>query len=162
MTTPTDSDSRRGCPCGSGRTLAACCGDYLSGTPAPSAEALMRSRYTAFVLADERYLRETWHPRTRPQALDITSFPVWTGLDIRRVEAGEPADGEGTVEFVAHFLDNGRAQALHECSRFVQENGRWYYLDGQIISTDGMPAKTGRNEPCPCGSGRKFKRCCGQ
>lgn len=123
------------CPCGSGRALAACCGRFHDGQPAPDAHALMRSRYSAYALKRRDYLLATWHPSTRPEALDLDDPPgartVWLGLDIKRhaVIAADRAD----VEFVARWRSGGgKAQRLHETSRFVRENGRWYYLNGDI------------------------------
>ncbi|KAB7624141.1 YchJ family protein [Alkalilimnicola sp. S0819] len=143
------------CPCGSGGALAHCCGPILGGeAPAPTAEALMRSRYSAFVLDNTAYLRESWHPSTRPAALAPGEGPNWRGLTIIAA-TGAAEDDTGEVEFVARFEENGRKGVLHETSRFVREGGRWYYLSGEI-----HPAP-GRNAPCPCGSGGKFKRCCG-
>ncbi len=143
------------CPCGSGLAFADCCEPALNGVPAPTAERLMRSRYTAFVLSEERYLSESWHPSTRPARIDTANAPRWSGLEIRRTEAGRENDDRGIVEFIAHH----HAGALHETSRFVREDGRWYYLDGEIHPKTGQPS---RNGPCPCGSGRKYKRCCGR
>lgn len=114
----------------------------------------MRSRYAAYARGDAAYLLATWHPSTRPPTLALEEDPAWCGLEIRACAAG---DREGSVEFVARYRDGGRPGALHETSRFVREEGCWYYVDGRI-----HPApKVGRNDPCPCGSGRKFKRCCG-
>ena len=96
----------------------------------PSAEALMRSRYTAYVLADAAYLQATWHPDTLPRSfvLDEQERMQWLGLQVRRhVESDEH---HASVEFVARYKINGRARRLHEVSRFVREQGRWYYLDG--------------------------------
>lgn len=154
-------DAERPCPCGSGRPFAECCGTYLAGVPAPTAEALMRSRYTAYALGDAEYLLRTWHRATRPTQIDTTGAPRWSGLEIRAVEGGGPGDERGTVEFVARFVEGGRAGALHETSRFVRQSGEWYYAEGTLHAAPPEPAKVGRNAPCPCGSGRKFKRCCG-
>lgn len=137
--------------------LAACCGRYLAGEGAPTAETLMRSRYTANVLGDGDYLRRTWHPDTRPDPLDPAVGPDWRGLEIRRTEDGGAGDETGLVEFVARFHDGRRAGVLHETSRFTRLQGRWVYVDGDIHPE---PAPTPRNAPCPCGSGKKFKRCC--
>jgi len=120
------------CPCGSGRALSDCCGRYHAGEPAPDAERLMRSRYSAFVLGLEDYLRVTWHPATRPAALelDATPRPQWLGL---AVKAHVPLDEtHATVEFVARYKLNGRAFRLHETSRFERVDGRWLYVDGAI------------------------------
>jgi SEC-C motif-containing protein len=123
------------CPCGSGRAYGQCCGLYHAGNgvPAPTAEALMRSRYCAYVLELEDYLRATWHASTCPASLDLTAPPVpkWIGLDIRRVSASENLV-ESQVEFVARYKINGKAHKLHEVSDFVREDGRWYYLSGHF------------------------------
>lgn len=116
------------CPCGSGRAYAACCQPLHEGLPAPDAERLMRSRYSAWVLRLVPYLLATWHPSTRPATLEAGT-PKWLGLQIRR----HVADGDtATVEFVARCSEGGRAQRLHEISRFLREQGRWYYLDGEF------------------------------
>ena len=106
---------------------------YHTGAATPlSAEALMRSRYTAYVLGHADYLKATWHPDTLPQpfALDDQERVQWLGLQVKRHEIQD--DQHATVEFVARYKINGRAHRLHEVSRFVREAGRWYYLDGAI------------------------------
>jgi SEC-C motif-containing protein len=121
------------CPCGNSKPLTACCGPLIDGNmPAATAEALMRSRYCAYVLRREDYLLATWHASTRPVSLDLAVEvpPKWLGLDIRRHEQGD-AD-HAIVEFVARYKINGRAHRLHEASRFVREDGRWYYVDGEV------------------------------
>ncbi len=153
--------NERPCPCGSRQPLAACCGRYHAGEPAPTAEALMRSRYSAFVLKDSDYLARTWHPSTRPQSIDLDHTPQWTGLEIRAVEGGGAVDDSGTVEFVARYRTASGLGAQHETSRFRRENGHWLYVDGTIHPPASAPSG-GRNAPCPCGSGLKFKRCCGR
>jgi SEC-C motif-containing protein len=125
--------SRTPCACGSERLYAECCGVWHAGLAtcayAPSPEALMRSRYSAYVLGLIEYLQATWHPSTAPGDLDLP--PVkWLGLEVRSAEE----DGDaGVVEFVARCRVSGRAQRLHEISRFVRMQGRWYYIDGQMI-----------------------------
>lgn len=121
------------CPCGSGLALAACCGRYLAGERAPDAQALMRSRYTAFVMQDEAYLLATWHPSTRPAHLGLAQEaprPQWLGLKIMDYRMQDAT--HATVEFVARQKIAGRAYRLHEVSRFVLESGRWFYVDGDI------------------------------
>ena len=126
------------CPCGTGETYGECCGRYLQdGRTAPTAEALMRSRYTGFATRAVHYLLATWHPSTRPDELELDENMVWRRLDVLRTDAGGPWDDAGTVEFVAHYrLDDGTAIGqrgrLHETSRFVREDGRWLYVDGGI------------------------------
>jgi SEC-C motif-containing protein len=120
------------CPCG-GADYAACCGRYHSGEPAPDALTLMRSRYSAYVLKLEAYLLATWHDSTRPAVLDLAADNTkWTGLEIRKHDAESP--DRATVEFVAHYKTGGRAARLHEVSRFVREDGKWFYLDGEFIN----------------------------
>jgi SEC-C motif domain protein len=123
------------CPCGRtdtrGRPLAfaKCCGRYLRGDAlSPDAESLMRSRYTAFVLGDERYLLATWHASTRPAEVRAEPGTKWLGLDVRAHR--EVDAGHAEVEFVARCRIAGRGARLHERSRFVREEGRWYYVDG--------------------------------
>ncbi len=120
------------CPCGSGKPTTECCGRYHAGEPAPTAEALMRSRYTAYTLQREDYLIATWHPSTRPADLGLAGEAAtkWLGLDIRRHEQSD-ADN-AIVEFIARYKINGRAHRLHETSRFVREDGRWFYVDGDV------------------------------
>ena len=123
---------RMDCPCGSGLELAGCCGRWHAGLQtaayAPTPEALMRSRYSAYVLGLIDYLMDTWHPSTAPGDLELQ--PVkWLGLEVRHVAANGDA---GVVEFVARCRVNGRAERMHETSRFVREGGRWYYIDGQF------------------------------
>jgi SEC-C motif-containing protein len=116
------------CPCGSHVAYDACCGQWHRGTAAPTAEALMRSRYTAFVLQLERYLLDTWHPTTRPPTIEFVPNQKWLGLDVRdRKTTGE---NSAEVEFIARYrIGGGSAARLHERSRFVREDGRWFYVD---------------------------------
>jgi len=117
----------------------------------------MRSRYSAYVLKESDYLRDTWHPSTRPAVLDISSDDTrWQRLEIIATQGGAAGDAQGMVEFTAHY----RGGQLHERSRFVHDEGRWFYLSGEILPPL-QEAKPGRNTPCPCGSGKKYKRCCG-
>lgn len=117
------------CPCGSGAPLVACCGRFLEGkADAPDAERLMRSRYSAFVGERGDYLLATWHASRRPPAIDFDTGAKWLGLEVRRHQPTGPDSAE--VEFVARWRVGGRAVRLHECSRFVREGGRWYYVDG--------------------------------
>ena len=123
------------CPCDSGENYERCCKNYLDQKqPAPTAEALMRSRYTAFTLLDENYLRLTWHPDTCPQTIHSNENTTWLELSINKTTAGKADDDEGTVEFVARNKTNGKAQRLHENSRFVRVNNHWLYVDGDFLS----------------------------
>ena len=120
------------CHCGSGREFSLCCGPLLSGeSRALTAEQLMRSRYSAFVLCDEAYLVKTWHPDTRPAEIETTGVQ-WLGLKVVRVEDGGAGDDRGTVEFVARYKVGGRGHRLHEVSRFARVDGQWYYVDGDF------------------------------
>ncbi len=120
------------CPCGRGPGYAACCGRWHDGPlrlAAPDAETLMRSRYSAYVLGLVPYLLDTWHPDTRPAALELdVAGTKWLGLEVRTHRRTD--DTHATVEFVARNRVSGRAQRLHETSRFVLEAGRWWYVDG--------------------------------
>ncbi|MFD6135564.1 YchJ family protein [Isoptericola sp. NPDC056618] len=132
VTLPSDDDR---CPCGSGDTYGACCGPLLAGDRlAPTAEALMRSRYTAFAVGDPAYLRATWHPRTRPRSLELDDDQRWRRLVVLATHAGGPFDDGGEVEFVAQYVQaaSGDRGRLHEVSRFVREDGRWFYVDGDL------------------------------
>ncbi len=130
MTTP------RPCPCGASPALpcADCCGRYQAGPLhllAPTAEALMRSRYSAYVLGRGDYLLATWHASTRPAVIEPDPLGLkWLGLEVRQ-HTVQGAD-HASVEFVARSKLGGRAQRLHETSRFAREGGRWYYVDGDL------------------------------
>ncbi len=122
------------CPCGSGKAYADCCGRLHAGADhAPTAEALMRSRYSAYVQKLSEYLLATWHPSTRPSELDLSADDSkWLGLEVKRHAVQD--DSHATVEFVARYRIAGRGHRLHELSRFVREDGRWYYLDGDMLA----------------------------
>lgn len=118
------------CPCGTDRPYAACCKPLHDGEAATSAERLMRSRYSAYVLQLVAYLTATWHPSTRPAHL-VLDHSRWLGLQIKQ----QATQGDrATVEFVARYKTGGKATRLHERSRFVREDGRWYYVDGEFPS----------------------------
>ena len=127
-----DAHAPRGaCPCGSGRPYEACCGPLHAGRrPAPTATALMRSRYAAFALGLSAYLAETWHPSTRPAQLDLDDGTEWTGLTISSSSGGRAWEDAGTVSFEASWRAGRRQGVLRETSRFVFEDGRWFYVDG--------------------------------
>jgi SEC-C motif domain protein len=120
------------CPCGSTRPYAQCCGLWHAGAPAPDPLSLMRSRYSAFVLCNEQYLLSTWHPRKRPDSVPFASNQKWLGLRI--VDARLTGENSGEVEFIARSrVSNAAAVRLHERSRFVREDGRWFYVDGDLL-----------------------------
>ena len=158
------------CPCGSGRAFDACCGPFLAGdASAPTAEALMRSRYTAYTVGDIDYIRRTMH-KSAIHTFDEEASRRWSreaewhGLEIKAVRQGEPEDREGEVEFVAAYVQDGEECFHHERATFKKEGQKWYYVDGEYVGTKPYVRETpkvGRNDPCPCGSGRKYKKCCG-
>lgn len=147
------------CPCGSGNLLDGCCGRYHAGQPAPSAEALMRSRYSAYVLGLVDYLLDTTLP-VQKSALDRASISQWSaqstwqGLEVESAEllGGKPE--HAFVTFTARWHDATGEHSHRERSAFVQNQGRWYFIDPTV------PLKAGRNDACPCGSEQKFKKCC--
>ncbi|MBE0567959.1 MAG: YchJ family protein [Krumholzibacteria bacterium] len=158
------------CPCGSGAEYAACCEPIVGGTvAAPTAEALMRARYTAYTRAAVGFLTDSLHPDHREQydpegAREWAEHSEWHGLEIIATEAGGPGDETGTVEFAATYTYQGEFQRYHEVASFVRRDGAWYFAEGRPgvrkpLVHDGP--RIGRNDPCPCGSGRKHKHCCG-
>lgn len=159
------------CPCGSGSAFDDCCGPILNEQkPAPTALALMRSRYTAYTLADIPYLTQSLHTKARhdhdPVAAERWARnSKWLGLEVLSQEAGSEQDDEGLVEFIASYRDQRGPHKHHEVARFIKEEGIWYYLEGQtpkVTQTTRAEPKLGRNDPCSCGSGKKFKKCCGK
>jgi SEC-C motif-containing protein len=156
------------CPCGSAENIEECCGALIGGKPAPTAEALMRSRYTAFVLGKVDYLQKTSAGEAllkfdRTEAERSLPGTEWLGLEIREVQAGGEQDPVGFVTFTARFRQNGRLVAQTERSEFRRVGGAWRYVRGEpaFETTSQEPVKPGRNDPCPCGSGKKYKKCCG-
>ncbi len=155
------------CPCGLAASYEECCGRFHAGEAAPTPEALMRSRYAAFVRQEIDYIVSTHHPESR-EHMDVDAATAWSsqsqwlGLDV----LDSTADGDrGTVEFVARYAVDGREMSHHELSRFVKIDGHWFYQDGDVVRPKPIvkdPSKVGRNEPCPCGSGKKYKKCCGR
>lgn len=128
--------SHAACPCDSGLPYGDCCGrwhaGYAQGVHAPTPEALMRSRYSAYGLGLIDYLLATWHPSTSPGELELPPLK-WLGLEVRHAQATGDA---GVVEFVARYRENGRGGRMHELSRFVCEDGRWLYIDGEQQAPD--------------------------
>lgn len=122
------------CWCDSGEPAATCCAPLLNmERPATTALALMRSRYSAYVTADDAYLLKTWDPQTRPAEIQLDDRQRWLGLKIRRVEAGTEDSDHGVVEFVARFKIEGRGHRLHEISRFRRVDDIWVYVDGELV-----------------------------
>ena len=121
------------CPCGRGLGLADCCGPVIDDTrPAATAEALVRSRYTAFPLGDGDHLRRSWAPETCPTRIRLDPARRWTGLEVLSVVDGRELATTGVVEFRAHYVVDGIPRTLHERSRFRRERGRWVYVDGTV------------------------------
>jgi SEC-C motif-containing protein len=129
----TESSDQENCPCLSGEQYGQCCGRFHRGAAeAATAEQLMRSRYSAFALLDTDYLLRTWHPRTAPAELELDPGMQWRRLDILSTSRGGPLDTEGMVEFKAYYRHGSERGVLHEASRFLRENRRWLYLDGDV------------------------------
>ena len=158
------------CPCGGSQPYSECCEPLIQGLqPAKTAEALMRSRYTAFVKTQIDYIYNTIAPdkrrdfnRAETEAWSKNS--IWQGLEILQIKDGGVADETGTVEFVARFLEKNKPMEHHEAAEFKKIDGTWFFVDGHAPKPAQFirqAPKTGRNDPCPCGSGKKFKKCCG-
>lgn len=156
------------CPCGSNQDYAACCEPYLKGkTKAPTAEKLMRSRYTAFSQAAIDYIEETTDPSARSSfdragTAEWAKNSEWLGLEIVATEAGGESDTDGVVEFIAKYRYEGVERAHHERADFRKRDGHWFFRDGRLVQEPvRAEPKIGRNDPCSCGSGKKYKKCCG-
>lgn len=176
------------CPCGTQKHYDECCGQYIeSNKPAPTPEVLMRTRYTAFAKANMPYIEKTMHGPARKHfdlksAQDWANEAKWLGLTILEASVLKPTDTVGYVEFIADCEEEGQTYHAHERSRFEKIDSVWYYTDGQSLGEPEAhehvhsdqcshghhhptPAekkvKIGRNDPCVCGSGKKFKKCCG-
>lgn len=156
------------CPCGSNRPREQCCGPFLDGLRDPdTAEQLMRARYSAYTEARGDFLTETLVEKQKAnfdgdQAAQFGREASWLGLHIFETTGGGPDDETGTVTFEARYVAQGRESVLRERSRFRREEGRWLYVDGDVAGSPRAGRKVGRNEPCPCGSGKKYKKCCGR
>jgi SEC-C motif domain protein len=148
------------CPCQSGKKYFACCERFITQQALPeNAEQLMRSRYSAYVLKQRDYLLVSWQQAHRPRELVLDESIQWLGLTIIDAPAAEGV--QASVEFEARMLCKGSVEAMHERSQFVLEQGRWLYTSGEMLAPSFQSWKPGRNEACPCGSGKKYKRCCG-
>jgi SEC-C motif domain protein len=158
------------CPCGSGQTYEQCCEAFIKSERLPeTAEQLMRSRYSAHAMQEIPYIYQTIHPDFRKDwDEDGTSAwsknAVWHGIDIVFTEEGGPADDQGIVEFIARFSMKGDQMRHHERAVFEKVENRWYFKEGEFMKPKQVRRETpkvGRNDPCPCGSGKKYKKCCG-
>jgi SEC-C motif-containing protein len=157
------------CPCGSGKPFDQCCGPILAGAPAATPEALMRSRYTSYVKRHYVHLRRSLSAEqqadfSEQDARDWAESAQWLGLEITGTEGGAETDAEGTVDFVARFKSAGEERKHVEKARFTREDGRWVYAGMIVPKAEPVrreEPKIGRNDPCPCGSGKKYKKCHG-
>ena len=159
------------CPCGSGATYGECCAPIIKGKVlAPTAEALMRSRYTAYVTGDVDHLGNTLDEAGRrdfdaESALQWAQSADWQGLEIVAVEKGGAKDDEGIVEFIASYEVDEQTMAHHERAQFRKSGKQWEFVQGRVIGRDPYrreDPKVGRNDPCVCGSAKKYKKCCGR
>jgi len=159
------------CPCGSGITYADCCEPVINGSIlAETAEQLMRARYSAYAKVETDFLLQSLHPDHRSdhdddQTRDWAANSQWEGLEIVNTENGGNADTSGTVEFIANFTVNDEKNIHHELASFIRQDNVWYFTDGAAVPPKQFVRsgpKVGRNDPCPCKSGKKYKKCCGR
>jgi SEC-C motif-containing protein len=159
------------CTCGNPGSFEECCAPILAGTrPAPTAVALMRARYSAYAHGNIDFVFDSLAPESRhdfdrPSAEQWSRQSKWLGLEVVRTERGGPGDRDGVVEFIARFEVQGQAVEHHEVATFRNDEGRWLFVDGQLRKQEPFrraAPKVGANDPCPCGSGKKWKKCCGR
>jgi len=158
------------CPCESGKTFKKCCEPFISGAKqAETAEQLMRARYTAYTQVEMDFIEKTHDPKTRDET-DMEAnrkwaeSTKWKGLEIIATKQGGAHDEVGTVTFKAKFETDEGLQDHQELSLFRKQDGRWYFVDASDPTKQPVvrsEPKVGRNDPCPCGSGKKYKKCCG-
>ncbi|ACL03382.1 YchJ family protein [Desulfatibacillum aliphaticivorans] len=158
------------CPCGSEKEYAQCCEPFIKGGDyAKTAEQLMRSRYTAYTLAEIDYIRDTIDPDNNDDfdensARDWAENSEWHSLEIVSTFKGGEDDEAGQVEFIADYSQKNARTKHHELADFRKIDGKWYFVDGEAVAPKPVKRdkpKVGRNDPCPCGSGKKYKKCCG-
>ncbi len=159
------------CPCGSDIIYADCCEPVIKGKiSAETAEQLMRARFSAYAKVETDFLLKSLHPDHRKdhnddQTRDWAANSIWEGLEIVNTENGGKDDASGTVEFIAYYTAKGEKNRHHERASFIKHDDTWYFTDGvavppkQFVRTS---PKIGRNDPCPCNSGKKYKKCCGR
>ena len=159
------------CPCKSGKAFGECCGPILSGAAkAETAEALMRARYSAYATGSVAFLKTSATTEGLKEFDEESSkawsrAATWHGLEVIRTEGGQKGDATGAVEFRALYTANGEFCNHHELARFVKEADGWKFSDGDFVAEKPVvreEPKVGRNDPCPCGSGKKYKKCCGK
>lgn len=167
--TATESTPDTPCPCTSGASYDECCGPILRGDrAAATAEALMRARYTAYAQGEIDFIVDSHDPETadevdREASGNWSRKAEWLGMEIASSEDGGADDERGVVEFIARYRLEGADLAHHERAQFRRRHGQWFYVDGEMVKSKPVvreQPKVGRNEPCPCGSGRKYKKCC--
>ncbi len=155
------------CPCG-GKSFETCCAPFIKGDKLPqTAEELMRSRYSAYTMAEIEYIKTTTLPKDQKD-FDVEAAKAWAedsewlGFDLLQKDAGSATDDKGAIEFLVRYKVDGQIENHHEYSTFEKIEGRWFFVDGKVITqVVNSGPKVGRNDPCPCGSGKKFKKCCG-
>lgn len=159
------------CPCGSGDPLDACCGPVVRGERvAETAEELLRARFVAYARRETDFVLETTHPdqRDADSRKTVESWAAsteWRELTVEEVVGGGPDDETGTISFVAEYVEKGKPGRHAETAEFRRRDGRWYFYDGhppKVKTVVRETPKIGRNAPCPCGSGKKYKKCCGR
>ncbi len=159
------------CPCGSGKAYTACCEPVITGkSPAPTAEALMRARYSAYAKHEIDFIMKSCIRREGENEIDPeetrrwSESSQWLGLTIHRTEAGSASDSKGLVEFSAFYSQKGLRDEHRETAQFRKVDGQWLYAEGTMAATTVVRTgeKVGRNDPCPCKSGKKYKQCCGR
>jgi SEC-C motif domain protein len=159
------------CPCGSGDPHEACCEPVVRGARlAETAEALLRARFVAYARRETDFILETTHPdrREADNRKTVESWAAntrWHDLEIGEIDGGGPEDETGTISFVATYTEKGKSGRHAEIAEFRRRDGRWYFFDGhppKIETVVRESPKIGRNAPCPCGSGKKYKKCCGR
>jgi SEC-C motif-containing protein len=159
------------CPCDSGLTFNKCCEPFHKGKQQPvRAEQLMRARYSAYVVVDTDFIFNTTHPDHRKGydhegTREWAEKAEWEGLEIVACREGGPEDDKGEVEFIARYREKSLEKVHHELAQFEKSDGSWYFTDGKLVTNKPIVRsgpKVGRNDPCSCGSGQKYKKCCGK
>ncbi len=157
---------KENCLCGSEIPYSLCCQPFHEHKKKPStAKCLMRSRFTAYAMQNSSYLLETWVGSNRPKEINFSKEKAeWTKLEIINTKKGCEEDSKGIVEFKAYYTFNNEKCVMYEISQFQKQSGQWLYLDGLVnsVSKIDQTINLGKNAPCSCGSGKKFKRCCGK
>jgi len=159
------------CPCQSGASYKDCCGPIIAGErKAANPVELMRARYSAYAKAQVDFIIDSTHPEQRESndrdaIKEWAEKSEWLGLEVKESRKGGPEDQDGFVEFIAKYSDRGMKMDHHEVAEFRRgKDGEWLFFDGKLVPVEPYKRtgpKVGRNDACPCGSGKKFKKCCG-